>query len=271
MNKTMLIGAAAAMLTTGCVIAINPSYADQHSQQSLSLSTQSLNQLMIDAGAGSLSVYGQTGLDEITVEADIYHEKGAEHKVELSLKKKGKAAELISRIDTMGNWQGQSPRIDLVVNVPAKLLLDIEDGSGAIVVRDIDNAVSIDDGSGSIELVNVSGEVRINDGSGKIELANVGNSVDIKDGSGSIDINEVNGDLAIDDSSGSIEVAQVSGNADIEDGSGSLTVHDVGGVVTIDDGSGSIEVKRAGGLNIISDGSGGVTIKDVKGQVAVND
>jgi DUF4097 and DUF4098 domain-containing protein YvlB len=186
-------------------------------------------------------VTGREGLDAIEVKAEIVA-KGVSDKdldayvkdrIELTLEKKGDKAVLVSRV--RGKFRlfgfGDNAVINLTVTVPKALSLDIDDGSGGIVVEDV-AGVRIDDGSGSIRINRVAGEVKIDDGSG------------------------------------GIEIGEVTGDVDVEDGSGEIDIRKVGGTVTIDDGSGSISVEDVGkDVRIVNAGSGGVDITRVKGRI----
>lgn len=226
--KLSVIAIAAASLLTGCVVYANGSggWGDDdlnHEKRELALDAANLTELEIEAGAGSLEVYGEAGRTEIEVIADIYYRDKED--IELTLQLDGDEADLIA--DFSSGWGNPSPYINLTVYMPENLALDINDGSGSITVRDI--------------------------------KANV----DIEDGSGSLEVSTIGGNLDIDDGSGSITVRDVQGNVDIDDDSGSMDIADVTGKVSVDDGSGSINVRNVGGLNIIDDGSGGVSTKNV--------
>lgn len=231
MKRTALAVVTASMLT-GCVV-----YADvaddgglwgssdlQHETRTLSLSTSGIDELKADTGAGSLEIIGEAGRTSIDVTAEIYFHDADE--IQLSLEQDGDDAELVADFNR-SSYRGDSPYINLVVRVPAELEVEVNDGSGSIVIRDVLGDLDIDDGSGSINIENA-------------------------------------GNVDIDDGSGSITVRNLSGNLDIEDGSGSMDIEQVAGKVTIDDGSGGIVVRDVGDLNIIDAGSGSVRTEGVR-------
>ena len=247
----------------------------------LSLLSKGISAMEIECGAGFLKLRGIEGLDNITVRADIIagNKKGdslqqfIEENVDLSLERHGEKAVLISRIkpSRLSSFfmKNSNNRIDLTVEVPMKMNLDIRDGSGDIEVKDINGELNIDDGSGSLDINNVDGKTRIHDGSGELNISNIIGKIDIRDGSGSIDVADIKGDIIISDGSGDIEVGGVKGELEIEDGSGSLRTTDIDGNVRIHDGSGSIYVDGVSrDLNIVESGSGGVQFKNVKGSVS---
>lgn len=241
-------------LLAGCVIHLDGKgkKADVEIQRTLSIPAQDLSKFDIDAGAGFLHVRGVEGQTDIQVVADIVTTK--EKDFTLTLDTSGRTAFLVAEHNrTSGYWYGSSPRINLTVTMPRAMMVNIEDGSGDIDIRNIDGSLVIDDGSGSAEVTGIKGDVEIEDGSGDIYMKNVTGSVLLDDGSGSLVVENVTGDVSIDD------------------GSGDVTVLNIGGTVTVDDGSGDIDVNVAGGLNIIESGSGGLNIAKIKGEVSIDD
>lgn len=208
--------------------------------KTLTIPAEGLKGFEIRAGAGSLKVTGSEGATAIEVRAEIVA-KGVDDedldaflkdRVELTLEKRGDKAVLVSRVkERFRLFEFKSAVINLTVSVPKALVLDVDDGSGSLVIEDV-AGVRLDDGSGSVRIGRVTGDVEIDDGSGGIELFDVAGDVSVEDGSGEIDI------------------------------------RGVGGTVTVDDGSGSLSIEDVGeDVRIVSAGSGGVDINDVKGRV----
>jgi hypothetical protein len=215
------------------------------SEKTFTLPADGLKALRIDCGAGKLEVAGADGLDRIEVRAVIKADGESQSKMEgflkdhvrLSLEKRGDRAVLIANIERhWGLFMGDGAWIDLTVRIPKNLALEIDDGSGDIVVED------------------VAADVFIDDSSGDIRLARLGGRLEIDDGSGDIDVRDIVGDIGIDDGSGDIEVLKVGGSVKVDDGSGDITIDGVGGDVLIEDA-----------------GSGDVRIDNVKGRVIRHD
>lgn len=252
-------------LLSGCIVIASPSHANYHSQQELIIDAQTLNALEVEAGAGSLIIVGSEHVTEITVVADLYTKNRDAVDYELTLTDAGKGAILIAKINSSGFWQGDAPHIDIKVTMPSHLTLNVDDGSGAINISNINAEVKVKDGSGDLTIQNVKRDLEINDGSGSLYISQIMGNVTVIDGSGEMEISDVSGNLNVNDGSGSIYVKGISGNTIFKDGSGDLTVRKVDGMVTIDDGSGDIDVEQAGGLKILQSGSGGLRVKKVKG------
>lgn len=251
MKKLLLAG----MLTTilsGCVIHVGHSKeANLRLSESLNLDTQGLSKLVIDSGSGGLVLKGSETATNINVEADIRTD--TEENVNLSLTRKGDTAYLKASFhSTMNWWKGNSPSIELDINLPESIELEIDDGSGSIDISNVKAPIDIEDGSGSIDIENVKGNIEIEDGSGSITVTNVIGNIEIEDGSGSIVVDQVTGTVEIDDSSGD------------------LTVTNTDDMVVIEDGSGDIVVKKTKGLTILSSGSGDVDIIEINGKVSID-
>ncbi|WP_394193309.1 hypothetical protein [Pseudoalteromonas atlantica] len=288
LTKTLPI-ATSLLLMSGCVVHISTASANIEQQQQRTLSAAQLQQLDIEAEAGSLKVIGSNTATEITVNASIYTANVDDPYI-LTLEQKGDKAVLVAKNESASGmivYQGNSPSIDLVVTVPNSFNLDIDDGSGDINIMgvlgdmDIDDGsgsinieqghdLEIDDGSGDIYLQNITGNIEISDGSGSITAKNVAGMVDIEDSSGDLNLTDITGSVEIDDNSGSINAKRLGNYLTIEDGSGDIYVEHVNGLVTIEDGSGSIRVNHAKGLTIIDDGSGDLSIDNINGPVKLN-
>jgi DUF4097 and DUF4098 domain-containing protein YvlB len=228
--------------------------------KNLDLAAQGIKRLEVRAGAGSLTVTGRDGLAAIEVKAEIVArhvrdedmERTIKDRVELTLEKRGDTAVLVSRVRDSGRIFHFSDdlHINVTVSVPKTMALDIDDGSGGIVVEDIAAPVRIEDGSGPIRVERIAGGVRIDDASGEVVVRDVEGNVEIEDGSGGI------------------EILDVTGNVSVDDGSGEILIRRVGGGVTVDDGSGGIDIEDVEkDIRLISTGSGTVSISGEKGRV----
>lgn len=202
--------------------------------------------LAVSAGAGDLEIRGRSDLDRVRVAGEACASSEALlEEVGLEARREGDRVVVETRMpDTEGRGQAE---MDLVLEVPASLSVELSDGSGPIDVRDV-AALDVDDGSGSIEIVGIAGPVRIEDGSGSIDLAEVRGAVRVHDGSGSIEISAVEGDLVVEDGSGGLTIRRVRGSVRIDDGSGGISVVDVTGDLVVEEaGSGSLEIDRVAG------------------------
>lgn len=212
-----------------------------------SLDADDLAGVLVFARSGSLDVRGGD-TDRVRVRGEVCasHEDLLDD-AELTLDRYRDRARIEVRLPDTG-WR-EYVRMDLVVELPARLGVEIDDSSGDLVVSDVASAV-VDDGSGDMRIERIDGDLEVHDGSGMIEIYDVGGDIRLDDNSGDIEIDGVRGGVLItDDGSGEIDIRNVDRDVIIEDdGSGSIHVAYVGGdFVVEDDGSGSIRYHEVAG------------------------
>ena len=225
-------------------------------ERTVQIDASATQQLQLDAGSGALKVVGVYGLKEVRAvgHACASDEEYLEDLQVTLADHSGHLALEAHYPDRRGiGWRGEDyARIDLTVEVPKGMSVDLNDSSGDLEVSGT-GALNIDDSSGSIVVSDISGPLSIDDSSGEIDISRVEGDVDIEDGSGGIGIRDVQGSVRL------------------EDGSGGIDVSGVGRNVTVgDDGSGSIEVRDVkGDFTVRNDGSGGIRYSGVQGTVSI--
>lgn len=235
----LLIGAAALPLA-----AQNAGQCRHEAERSATVDASGARRLLVRAGAGSLRIEGRPGLSTVRVRGRACA-SSADLLEQLRLSARRDGDEVVVEADRRDqdgwNFRGNEyARLDLVMEVPARMAADIDDGSGEIELRNL-GTLEIEDGSGEIVGDELHGDVRIHDGSGSIRLADVTGALTIEDGSGEIDLRNIGGAIDIDDGSGEIEIHGARRNVRIRDASGSIDVSDIGGdFIVTDDGSGNI-------------------------------
>jgi hypothetical protein len=214
----------------------------------------------IEAGAGNLKVQGRSGINEVQVRGTARADRRGDL-ADIKLVAERRGDEVFIKVDIpddnregwrlSGNYRNMA--LDLVIEVPSSLELDV------------------DDGSGEAEFVN-TGRITLEDGSGEVTIRGTHGDVHVEDGSGNITIDGADGDVRISDGSGEIRVTNVTGDLIVEeDGSGNIVAKDIGGSARVEnDGSGNIDVDGiAGNFVVQSDGSGGIHYDTVKGSVDI--
>ena len=212
--------------------------------------------LAISAAAGELEVTGVSGSDKAVITGKACASKEAWLEESKVSTKTGSHAEITVDLPSAdGGWSftGNSyVWLDLKVEVPQDLALDIKDSSGEISLRNI-GAVQLQDSSGEIEIENARGAVSIRDSSGDIDIEGVTGNLTIEsDSSGGIYASEIEGSVLVkQDSSGDIRISHVSNDVVVErDSSGDISASDVGG-----------------DFRVLKDGSGSIRSSNVKGEV----
>jgi len=247
------------------VLALLPAIAlaDNFRQtRTLELPAAGITELRVQCGAGGLAVQGIEGMDIIKVMAEIESEGGDEIEfklltdklVQLDLIRESDQAVLRSDISAQP-FENVEARINLQILVPAKMNLQIVDGSGEIVVKSLIGDLKIDDDSGAIKVEKLTGRILIKDASGDIAIEEITGSIEISDGSGEIAIQHATGDVLIRDTSGGIEINDIGGNVTVTDGSGGIDIYGVQKNVFIREaGSGKLEIDGVQGKVTIRDG-----------------
>lgn len=153
--------------------------------------------------------------------------------VDFTLERAGDVVTL--RVDPTG-WRSTA---HVRVIVPRRLIVDLDDGSGDVVIEHV-GGLTGEDGSGRLSAYDIGGDVRLTDGSGDLR------------------VEAVTGDVTITDGSGELSVVDVDGRVEITDGSGDLCVARAANV-TVTDGSGDIHTSEVRRLRVIEGGSGDIT------------
>lgn len=217
--------------------------------------------IRIEAAAGILKVEGRQGLNQVRIRGTARsNRKSRLDGIKLIAERQGD--EIFIKADMPEDRDGFYGRngddwdemaLDLVIEVPTSLPLDVDDGSGEAEFNNT-GALDFEDGSGEIHIRNSRGDVHVRDGSGSIIIEGVQGSVRISDGSGEIRARDVTGNFTV-----------------AEDGSGNIDVSSVGGTMRVEnDGSGNIDVDRVTGDFVVEhDGSGDIRYDTVKGSVRI--
>jgi len=212
----------------------------------------------ISAGAGDLNIVGVAGTGQAVIHGRVCVSKESWLEQSDIVTTAGNPAEIIVNLpDSDTGWTsfGSSYAwMDLRIEVPQDLALDVKDSSGDMVLKNI-AAVVIKDSSGDIEVESARGSIAISDSSGDIEIRGAEGDLTIEsDSSGDIDAMDINGSVLVkSDSSGDIEVSDISNNFVVErDSSGDISANNVGG-----------------DFRVLKDGSGAINSHGVKGEVDI--
>lgn len=260
--------------------------AEYREVHNLSIDAASLSQFVVDVGAGDLEISGDANATAVTVVATIIVEGVSDSRaqefvknhVKVELFRKGEKGQLNSIIGSRNtSWLSRmlsgsmSVRADLVVVVPHNIALDIDDGSGHMLLERLSQSVKIDDDSGDIKIKHIAGALSIKDDSGHIDARSIQGPLNIDDDSGDVILEDVNGDVYIEDDSGHITIDQLTGALEIDDDSGDIEIDNAVGALTISDDSGHIDIRHLAGVVTIEDDSGDVRAKHVEGNMSVHD
>ncbi|HEX2721813.1 MAG TPA: hypothetical protein VHM24_02780 [Gemmatimonadaceae bacterium] len=234
---------------------------DYASPRNATVDARGARSVVIDAEAGILRVDGRSGINEVRVRGTARaNRESLLRDIKLIAERRGDVVFIKADIEHDDGFWGRANDdryrgLDLIIEVPVNLKLDVKDGSGEAEFANT-GAIDLEDGSGSIEIRGAHGDVRIHDGSGSITIDGVEGTVRVSDGSGEIRATNVTRDFIVE-----------------TDGSGSIDVRGVGGTMRVEsDGSGNIDVERVAGDFVVENaGSGSISYETVKGTVRIPD
>jgi DUF4097 and DUF4098 domain-containing protein YvlB len=214
--------------------------------------------LVISAAAGDLKIVGVSGSDEVKINGKVCVSRESwldEASLETT---SGDQAEIsVVLPDSSGSWslwRDLYAYMDLVLEVPDGLALQLQDSSGDMEIEGI-HSLSLQDSSGDIDIRNVAGLVEIRDSSGDIEVRGLrGDFTIISDSSGDIRGSDIDGNVRVmADSSGEIWFTEVRKDFVVErDSSGDIVAENIDGDFTVlKDSSGDIRSKNINGETTI--------------------
>ena len=232
---------------------LGPRHTDR---RSATVDASGARSVFVEARAGLLRIEGRSGISSVRITGTAYASRREWlDDIRLVARRVGDEVRIVADVpETQGPSFGENSRgLDLIIEVPSSMLVEVEDGSGEAEIRGVAE-LELTDGSGEVMIEDIGGPVRVSDGSGELQIHKIRGDLWIRDGSGEIRVRDVTGSLVVD-----------------EDGSGEINAEGIRGSVRIvDDGSGSIHVAGVGGDFIVEhDGSGGISFDDVKGAVRV--
>lgn len=202
------------------------------------------------ARAGSLRIEGKAGLREVRARGRVCAStRGYMEATRLVTRREGGQLHLEVTTPEMTGIGHMYARMDLVIEVPESLALDVKDSSGNAEIRHV-ATLRLDDSSGELEIQDVRGELSVTDSSGEVRIDGVRGDVWLSDSSGDLYVRNVAGNVLVEqDSSGDIDVRNVTGTVAVRrDSSGDIQVSSVRGDFTVArDGSGSIRYDEVGG------------------------
>lgn len=256
----------AAFIVAAAFIPINKvraaGFDDYTSPRNAEVDASGAKTIEVRAGAGSLRIEGKSGITRVQVRGTARSSsRGRLDDIKLIAERRGDVVFIKSGMpdDENSGWKSMhgdwNMSLDLVIEVPMNVALDVEDGSGDAKFISV-GALHLVDGSGEVEIKGVKGSASVEDGSGSLTIENVEGTLHVSDGSGNIDVKNVAGDFEVD-----------------EDGSGDIDAIGIGGTMRVDeDSSGNIDVERiAGDFLVDHKSSGSIRSSDVKGKIDIPD
>ena len=158
---------------------------------------------------GDLRVIGRANLDEIRVRGTgCANDRRDLDEIDLVVQRSNGIVRVLALVPS---GSGINAYLDLEVEVPDWMLVEVDDQSGDVEIRNVSGVLLIDE-SGHVDISDIWGDVEVDDQSGDLEIRAVDGSVWIWDESGDILVDGVAGDLTVErDSSGRLVFRNVDG------------------------------------------------------------
>ena len=210
--------------------------------------------LKLAVGAGYLRVQGTSAATEVFVSGNAQAATVATlNAIRIMTRRSGDTIFVSATLPPSRHEPGPAPALDIMVQVPASLALDVTDSTGESIFRNV-------------------GTMRLVHGDGGLDIDGVGGPLDVVDGGGDMIVANVRGDVHIVDGAGSIYLTNIAGSVTIpQDGSGEIQLSGVNGDVTVGSKmSGEVAAHGIGGnLMVKANGNGSIEYRDVKGHIAI--
>lgn len=271
MNKLMAL----AVLGAGNVLTCHAAdWCKFTASRSVTLEAAGARTIVITAGAGELSIHGQSARNNVQADGRACaSSREVLDRIQLESRREGDVLyvrTVLPKLDDGLLGFSRYATMDLEVVLPASLQAQVEDSSGDLELAGVAAAVVMDS-SGDIDIDDIAGRLEVTDSSGDIEIERIGGPLSLQDSSGDIELAGIQGPVEIPvDSSGEIHIENVSGGVHIRtDSSGEIVIAHVRNDVVIDsDSSGDISVEDVGGrFTVGADSSGSIRHTRVTGAV----
>lgn len=214
-----------------------------------SLETAGATRVVINARAGDLAVRPATGSSVVAQGKACVSQQEFLPQTNVTVRREGSTLRVDVQVpDEMKGFGIFYATLDLTVDVPAALPVEITDSSGDLEAHDLE-VTKVTDSSGDVVLRQVRSDVEIWDSSGDVRVEGAAGRVTVRDSSGDVVIDGAKDVDIPNDSSGDITITHVAGSVRIEqDSSGDIRVADVGRDFTlVSDSSGEVKVSRVRG------------------------
>ena len=252
MRSSHLACTALALSAVALAPALLHAQRDYTAPRSASASTAGIATVRVQNGSGRLVITGNPSATEVRATGTVHASSQRDlDRVKLVVEREG--SDIFVHPDMPDSWGGCDCSVDMTVEVPTSLQLDVQDGSGGAELRNV-------------------GRARVQSGSGGVRIEHTAGDVSVRSGSGEASLTDVHGNVSASSGSGGVTMDGVSGSVEIEHaGSGSVSLSNVRGSVHVGSiGSGSLDANGVGGdLTVEHQGSGGVHYASVHGKVSV--
>lgn len=170
--------------------------------------------------------------------------------------------------------------IDVTVTIPPGVALDVLTGSGDLEVDDRTGAILVRSGSGDVSIGKAGRGLDVRTGSGDVHLRSAVGPVKVFCGSGDFFASDIDGEVEATSGSGDISIEKLAGDASLSTGSGEISVASSTGKASARSGSGDMDFRgHTGSADLVtssgeiifgvSSSEGDISLKTSSGDVSV--
>lgn len=164
-------------LALAAVAPVQAQQPPEYTQRSIDIAADGLDHLQARLANGAVTLQGEPGLQQVVVEAHIYHYDAED--IVLTLVAEQGAARLEANFGG-GSYSGAAPYINLHVRVPHHFSAEIEHGDGEVIVHELAGMLSLQNGAGDIQVSHVGGVHIEHRSGGKVNTRNIHGPVRIR-------------------------------------------------------------------------------------------
>lgn len=205
-----------------------------------SIDARNVKSLTISTGPGSLEIIAEDGLQSIEIAGWV----GAKAASRVEAERLGKEVVLQVRSAQTENpvvavtspriaSSEQTYRYDVVVRVPSRLRVSVEDSEGDVTIAGVLGGVRLTNASGEVRVSGVGGGLELDNSGGPTRVSEVTGRVAIRDGKGDLVVSGVTGDIEVDDADGSLRIQNISGNVIARDNPTAVVIRNIEGDLTL--------------------------------------
>lgn len=167
-------GVAVVLVVTASFIPVHRARAtsldDYTAPRDANVDARGATSIEVRAGAGSLRIEGRPGISQVQVRGTARASSRARlNDIKLIAERRGNVVYIKSDMPDdngsgflRGDWNNNM-QLDLVIEVPETVALDVEDGSGESKFLNV-GPLKLTDGSGDLEIKGAKGDVTVDDG-----------------------------------------------------------------------------------------------------------
>jgi len=176
--------------------------------------------------------------------------------------------EIIIESDHNRKWGKNSSKIELLIKVPNKFILDLETAGGSVEIDGVEGDVRGKTMGGGLEFSGLNGDIQFTTMGGGIDVENTKGYLTLKTMGGSISVEDSEVDGKVSTMGGSIEIENVKGNLKGKTMGGSVRYRDV--TVSSEDGENNVvRITTMGGSIDVDEARAGVDVETKGGSIDI--